>query len=413
MTYWKRVAVVFMTVLAVATSAGAADYETQTNKPVAQAIAPQLAAGPDFKVNDPVVADGYMYRFSVTSNFGPFDVTGVGALRKLEQEIWAIGQMKKITRSEAFAKSLVNQAGKPIVFVKDVVTKPVDTLTGIPKGVGRLFGNITESVTSKRNPAQESRTKEVLLVGGFKRDYAAKFLVDPYSSNQALQDELDKLGNASAFGSWTASAAMIPIGGPASSVITATSLSKSFNNILATEPPSRIRLINEEKLKQIGVSDAVAKSYLDQPFYTPTQNLLLVDSLARLGTATGRDAYLTASLVAASEVEAAFFVNMAQILRGYHETQGPITGLTMVGALTVAQTKSGAAVIPFALDYGVWTANGDRLSQNMKAVYKAPGFNGNFEIWITGTASPTAKQEYQARGFKVVEQAGSRFEIID
>jgi hypothetical protein len=117
--------------------------------------------------------------------------------------------------------------------------------------------------------------------------------------------------------------------------------------------------------------------------------------------------------VAASEDEATFFVNMAQILRGYHETVGPITGITMVGALTVAQTKSGAAVIPFALDYGVWTANGDKLSQNMKATYKVPGFNGNFEIWITGTASARAKQEYQARGFKVVEQAGSRFDIID
>jgi hypothetical protein len=129
--------------------------------------------------------------------------------------------------------------------------------------------------------------------------------------------------------------------------------------------------------------------------------------------ATGRDAYLTASMVAADEVEANFFVNTAQILRGYHETVGPITGITMVGALPVAQTKSGAAIIPFALDYGVWTANGDKLSQNMKAVYKAPGFNGNFEIWITGAGSPTAKQEYEARGFKVVEQAGSRFDIVD
>jgi hypothetical protein len=61
----------------------------------------------------------------------------------------------------------------------------------------------------------------------------------------------------------------------------------------------------------------------------------------------------------------------------------------------------------------VWTANDDKLSQNMKATYKAPGFNGNFEIWITGSASPTAKQEFQARGFTVVEQAGSRFDIVD
>lgn len=413
MSCWKRVSMVCMIVLAVASAAGAADYETQTNKPVQQVLPAAVAAGPDYKVNDPVVADGYMYRFNVTSTYGPFDVTGTGALRKLEKEIWAIGQLKDVTRSEAFLKSLKDQAGKPLVFAKDVITKPVDTLTGIPKGVGRLFGNISESLTTKRNPAQESRASEVLLVGSFKRDYATRFNVDPYSSNPVLQEELDKIGKAAAFGSWTASAAMIPIGGPASSVITATSLSKSFNNILATEPPTRIRIINEEKLRQMGINPDVAKTYLDQPVYTPTQNLLLVDSLARLGAATGRDAYLNASLVAADEVEANFFVNMAQILRGYHETQGPITGITMVGSLTVAQTKSGAAVIPFALDHGVWTANGDKLSQNMKATYKAPGFNGNFEIWITGTASATAKQEFQARGFKVVEQAGSRFDIID
>ena len=413
MRHWKRVAMACMTLLAAASGAGAADYETQAIKPASQALPAAVAAGPDFKVNDPVVADGYMYRFAVTSTYGPFDVTGTGALRKLAHEIWAIGQLKQVTKSEAFLKSLKDQAGKPLVFAKDVVTHPVDTVTGIPKGVGRLFGNISESLTTKRNPAQESRASEVLLVGSFKRDYAARFNVDPYSSNPVLQEELDKIGKAAAFGSWTASAAMIPISGPASSVITGTSLGKSFNNILATEPPSRIRIINEDKLKQMGISDDLAKRYLDQPVYTPTQNLLLVDSLSRLGAASGRDAYLNASLVAADEVEANFFVNMAQILRGYHETQGPITGITMVGALTVAQTKAGAAVIPFALDYGVWTANADKLSQNMKATYKAPGFNGNFELWVTGTLSPTGKHELQARGFTAVEQAGSRFDIID
>src|SRR5206468_11501476 len=157
--------------------------------------------------------------------------------------------------------------------------KPVDTLRAVPKGVGRLFGNIATSVTTTRNPNQESRVNEVLLVGSFKRDYAARFGVDPYSSNQVLQDELDKVGQAAAFGSWTASAAMMPISGPASSVITATSLSKTFNNILATEPPPRIRIINEQKLKQMGIAPDLAERYLDQPIYTPSQNLLLVDSL--------------------------------------------------------------------------------------------------------------------------------------
>jgi hypothetical protein len=411
--HWRHVSIVCMTVLTVAGGVGAADYETPKNRSVKEALPPAVAAGPDFTVNDPVVADGYMYQFNVKSPYGVFGVTGIGALRKLEHEIWAIGQLKGVTKSEAFLKSLKDQAGKPIVFAKDVITKPGETLSGIPKGVGRLFSNATSAITNKKDPSQESSAKEVLLVGSFKRDYAARFEVDPYSSNPVLQAELDKIGKAAAYGSWTASAAMIPIGGVASSVITATSLSKSFNNILATEPPSRIRVINEEKLKQMGISDDLAKRYLDHPVFTPRQDLIMVDSLHRLGTATGRDAYLNAAMAAADEVEANFFVNMAQILRGYHEKQGPITGITMVGPLTLAQTKSGAAMIPFALDYGVWTANADKVSEGLKTTYRAPGFNGNFEFWVTGTLSPTGKRELQARGFTVVEQVGSRIDIVD
>ena len=413
MRHWRHVSIVCMTVLTVAGGVGAADYETPKNRSVKETLPAAVAVGPDYTVRDPVVADGYMYQFNVNSPYGVFGVTGIGALRKLEHEIWAIGQLKQVTKSEAFLKSLKDQAGKPLVFAKDVITKPGETLSGIPKGVGRLFSNATTALTNKKDPSQESNTKEILLVGSFKRDYATRFEVDPYSSNPVLQAELDKIGKAAAYGSWTASAAMIPIGGVASSVITATSLSKSFNNILATEPPSRIRVINEEKLKQMGIADDVAKRYLDHPVFTPRQDLIMVDSLYRLGTATGRDAYLNAAMAAADEVEANFFVNMAQILRGYHEKQGPITGITMVGPLTLAQTKSGAAMIPFALDYGVWTANAEKVSDGLKTTYRAPGFNGNFEFWVTGTLSPTGKRELQARGFTVVELIGSRLDIVD
>ena len=114
--------------------------------------------------------------------------------------------------------------------------------------------------------------------------------------------------------------------------------------------------------------------------YTPTQNLLLVDSLSRLGGAAGRDAYLERLAGGGGR-------GGGQLLRQHdpdparlHEKQGPITGITMVGELTVAQTKAGPAVIPFALDYGVWTANADRLSRNMKATYKARGFNGKLAL---------------------------------
>lgn len=67
--------------------------------------------------------------------------------------------------SDAFLKSLKDQAGKPLVFAKDVITKPGETLSGIPKGVGRLFSNATTAITNTKDPSQESTAKELLLVG--------------------------------------------------------------------------------------------------------------------------------------------------------------------------------------------------------------------------------------------------------
>jgi hypothetical protein len=55
-----------MTVLAAAVGVGAADYETPKNRSVKDVLPPAVAAGADYTVNDPVVADGYMYQFKVT-----------------------------------------------------------------------------------------------------------------------------------------------------------------------------------------------------------------------------------------------------------------------------------------------------------------------------------------------------------
>src|SRR5262249_58680110 len=97
--------------------------------------------------------------------------------------------------------------------------------------------------------------------------------------------------------------------------------------------------------------------------------------------------------------------------RGYAETQEPITGLTIMRPLAIAQTKSGKAMIPFALDYGVWTANADRLSKQLKTTYRAPGFNTRFQFWVTGNLLPKAKQELEGRGVLVQGHVGSPFDM--
>jgi hypothetical protein len=401
------------TLLVTAGAVAAQPYEQPTSLPVIATLPPELAKGPYHTVLDPVVADGYMLHYRLTTPFGRFETVGTGALRKLVHELHAIDELKKITGTEAFTKALGEQALKPVEFAKNVVTKPGETLTGVPKGMGRLFSNVSNAVTKTPDPAQESRSKELLLIGSFKREYAARFDADPYSSNPVLQEELDKLAKASAFGLWTASIGTMPIGGTAGAVLTATSMSQSFNNVLKTEPPSRVRAINEGKLGEMKIAPDLAKRFLDHAVYSPRHDLILVDSLHRVRGATGLDRYLAMALKAEDEVDANFFVNVAQTLRGYHEKVDRIAAVTMFDAIPVARSRGGVAIIPLALDHGVWTANADRVTKHLKATYKAPGFGGRFELWLTGTLSARAKQELQARGFAVVERVGSRLDIVD
>jgi hypothetical protein len=59
-------------------------------------------------LGDPIVADGYTLHFNVDSQFGAFEVSGVGALRKLVRELQAIAELRTIKGTEAGA-----QPGRP------------------------------------------------------------------------------------------------------------------------------------------------------------------------------------------------------------------------------------------------------------------------------------------------------------
>jgi hypothetical protein len=55
----------------------------------------------------------------------------------------------------------------------------------------------------------------------------------------------------------------------------------------------------------------------------------------------------------------------------------------------------------------------DRRSQELKASYKAPGFTSQFDVWLTGTVSPLARQQLTERGMSVTEEVYKRVEIVD
>ena len=407
-----RVLTLVAVLLAMATSGGAVEYESPANRRASDILPAQIIAGPHYRIRDLVVADGYTHRWTVESGFGAFEVEGDGALRKLLKEIQAIAELQKVKTGEAFTKGILGAVKAPFGLAKSLITNPVDTVTGVPRGMYQVMENVGTAATTTRDPSEDAKLAQALKMSSFKREIAAQLDVDPYSSNKVLQKELNSVAWASTVGDWTFSVAMLPAGA-AGSVVSNIRLANSINNVLKDEPPARLRIINNEKFEKMGIPEDLRKRFLDHPAFTPSHDTIIAANLEQLVGVSGRDAFLNLAVTAEDEAEANVYAAMAQMLRGYHETVTRLAEITVVGRLTVAQTKAGQALIAVPLDRLVWTQRADQVSSNLKANYQRPGFNGTFDLWVTGTISPGARQELEQRGYRIVERIHTRVEILD
>ncbi len=294
-----------------------------------------------------------------------------------------------------------------------MITDPVDTISAVPSGVFQIFGNVYTGITEKHDPSEDSRLEQALFVSSWKRDFAAEYGVDVYSSNKVLQVQLNKVGWASAVGGLSLSAAMAPLSGAGALVFKNTRLANQVGAALKEEPPSRLRIINNDKLSAMGISKDLAQRFLDHPTFTPRHDTIIVAALANLKNPRGRDVFLQAILSAQDVVAADFFMNIAQTLQGYNETVSPIEDIAVVNGLTIARAKNGRALIPFAMDHGVWSERGSGVISHMKQTYETGGFQGKYDFWVTGTVTPRARRELAAMGIEVTENVDEKIGFLD
>ena len=389
------------------------EYDVPHNRKISDILPSDQIKGEHYKIHKEVIFEGYMDTFKVDSDYGDFEVTGDGALRKLLKEIHAITVLKEIGKTEAFTEALADAAKKPFEFAGNLITKPVETVSSVPKGVASIFEGAYAGVTTKSQAGEDSQV-ESLLLSKYKREYAYNLGVDVYSSNAALQAELDRIGWAAAVGSLSFSAATAPIGGGVGMAVSYTGLASDINNYLKDQPPSKIRSEAKKKLAEMGVEEDVVKEFLENPNYTPRHTTVIVANLMKLEGAQGRDAFIKYSLSATDEESANFIQNIIETIRGYHETVSPIKEIMVNSNLVLAQSKEDTVLIPFPLDYGIWTENHEKLITNLIETNKKElGPDVKFDLWVTGTVSPLTRKNLEERGVKVAEKVYERIDFVD
>ena len=223
-----------------------------------------------------------------------------------------------------------------------------------------------------------------------KRALAKKFNVDPYSGNAALQKKLDDLALATSAGGFAMN--MVNPVALLSTVAT-------VNGLVWDMPAPGLQDMNDKKLVALGVGEKTRKALFANSFFTPTQQTGFVGALAALQGVAGADkAVELAARRARSEDDARFFRRAAEILARYQKQVGPIASLEPRTSLFVGRARSGALVVPAAVDDLTWTEVVDEFTAE-----PVPGAKSR-EVWLSGQASTKTRAELQARGWVVKQR---------
>jgi hypothetical protein len=391
----------------ISTPTNASDYEELPELKASEILRPDILQGPNHKVREEVSTYTGANRFIIDSTFGVFEAEGNEMLLRRVNEINAIAQLKEVSRTDAYKNALVTAAKSQLAAVKNIVTDPVNTITNVPKGLMKFMGRAGERVKGigkKREPAPDegSRVQNVIGFTAAKRKVALSLGVDPYSSNDALQRELDGITWASFAGGLTFKAGTMPIGGGAGAALTITGFTNTFESMLRDKSPADLKIMNRKILLEMGTSAADADALLKNTAFSPSEETAFVLNLKSMDGVTGRGAFVAvAAKNSSAEADAIFCVKTAELMAMLHQKEKPLARITLIDDFPVCVAKDGTLVVALQWDSAAWTAGADNFAKRLQAQGKE---KSKYLVALSGVVSPRLRQELESRGFRVQDR---------
>ncbi len=364
----------------------------------------ELISGSNYSVKPTVISDGFICTYDLNTLYGPLRVESKALLMKRIGELNALTQIEQIKGSSAYMNAFKQVAAGPIKTAEGLATDPAGTVTNVVSGIGQLFSNVSSAVTSDSS-YKGNVMDSALGQANYKRQYAAQFGVDPYSSYEPLQKALNDLSWAAAAGGLTVKAAFMAIPGGAGIAVGATGSADTLSGLLGEKTPAEVASMNQATLAGLGVSNASIQSFLYNSHFDPYEQTLLVKALAGMPAVANCGIYIDKAAGAFEESVAVFLRTRAQLLNQYAAKTGNVQRFVDANGIPVFQTVNGKIIAIFPLDYIAWTPNFARKADAVSAAIKQmPGVTGK-EFWVTGKVSPVARKAMEAKGWKVEERA--------
>ncbi len=385
-------------------------FESSPILDAATILQPGYFQGPNFRVRPPVPTYGGVNSFEIDSDFGVFSADGNALLMRRVAEINAIAALNDISKTDEFKQAALKAAQSPLVVAKELVTNPVGTISGVPRGIWKFLNQAGQSVKElgegrKPDPVDGNVAQNLLGFSKVKRKISLDLGVDPYSTNEAFQEALNQVAWPTFAGGLTVNigVAVATAGiGNAGLALTAVNWTGNFNDILRENSPADLRLMNLGLLLAMGVTRPDAVAFLNNNAISPTAQTILVGSLAQLGQATGREYFIQQATVSADEHDALFYQQCAQLM-ALVNASAPISAITLVNGLPLCLTASGAVVVPLQWDYVAWTPMAAKFANTVKGLsFGTPPVSYN--LVISGVVSPMAADELAKLGIGISQK---------
>src|SRR6202166_2109371 len=302
---------------------GADQFEQPPTIDASQLLPESALSGPGFHVEHQVPTNGEMGQYTIVADAsvfqndaGTYRVESLDLLKIRLSEIPAIAYLDNVRKTGVFANALAQSAERPVADAANMVVHPMDTITGLPSGIGSLFGRVSLGAEKIASTASHSfgsgaaagetanATMTALGYDQVRRDLARKLHVDPYSSDPILTKKLNSVAWVMFSARLTVDAAMMAV--PGSIIISGTEFT---NDLVYQKPKGDLILHVQHKLQNFGLSQAEIASFISNYAIPLSLQVTAVHELDTLGDIPGRRAAAVALGNLMTESQARFILS--------------------------------------------------------------------------------------------------------
>ena len=383
--------------LAIASSATA--FETPKDGAAATYLGTAVQ-GPGYEVDPVVPSDGFLRMFTIETSHGRFQVHGIGLAKQRLRELQALHRLTQMSQSDVFTKSLGQAALAPVRFGADLVTNPGATINRTLSGIGNMFDRVQASAENQK-ASRDSVVGSLMGTDTARRQLAVELGIDPYTDFQPLAQRLDAIAKASALGGLSVKAVLMAVPGAGGAVVSSSSTASSIQSTLREKTSAQIVQQVKATLQRLNVSAASSTRLIANKLYTPSDLLIMTNALARL-KAGKTELFITRAVQADTRDVAFFQRRRAELLAAKSADLGGIVEFMSVATFPLNRTRDGTVVALFPLDEVAWTETSARAFTTVTGNLRLLGYQQSPVLATTATITPTAEEELQKLGWKIV-----------